>query len=237
MPGDVELLLRVGVGAALAAALGTEREHRGQVAGCGRTAWWPAARRIFMLAGAYRCAAVHRGSNVDPMRVAAQAAAGVGFIGGGAILKEARRSAVRSHARRARPRAARGSGVLPSLAVRAAPGQQQCAGVGGVADELGTFRLNFVSTGIDWREVRVADRREHDVIAVAPATSASAGISRRDRPVAAGLRSLSPAVAVVGTRPDGALACRRGCRTNPALSGALKTIRGVDSTGCRNAGR
>ena len=39
--------------------------------------------------------------------------------------------------------------VLPSLAVRAAPGQQQCAGVGGVADELGTLRLNFVSTGID----------------------------------------------------------------------------------------
>jgi uncharacterized membrane protein YhiD involved in acid resistance len=33
MPGDVELLLRVGVGAALGAALGMEREHRGQVAG------------------------------------------------------------------------------------------------------------------------------------------------------------------------------------------------------------
>ena len=82
------------------------------------------------------------------MRVAAQAAAGVGFIGGGAILKEARRSAVwscttSSATSRARLR------VLPSLAVRAAPGQQQCAGVGGVADELGTFRLDFVSTGID----------------------------------------------------------------------------------------
>ena len=33
MPGDVELLLRVGVGAALGAALGMEREHRGHVAG------------------------------------------------------------------------------------------------------------------------------------------------------------------------------------------------------------
>jgi hypothetical protein len=32
-------------------------------------------------------------------------------------------------------------------------------------------------------------------------------IKRRSTP-AAGLRSLSPAVAVVGTRPDGALACR-----------------------------
>jgi uncharacterized membrane protein YhiD involved in acid resistance len=73
MQGDAELLLRGAVGAALGEALGTEREHRGQVAGCGRTAWWPAARRIFMLAGAYGCAAVHRGCNVDPMRVAAQA--------------------------------------------------------------------------------------------------------------------------------------------------------------------
>jgi len=55
MPGDVELLLRVGVGAALGAALGMEREHRGQVAGRGRTAWRPAARRIFMLAAREGC--------------------------------------------------------------------------------------------------------------------------------------------------------------------------------------
>jgi uncharacterized membrane protein YhiD involved in acid resistance len=110
MPGDVELLLRVGVGAALGAALGMEREHRGQVAGCGRTAWWPAARRIFMLAGAYGCAAVHRGSNIDPMRVAAQAAADVGFIGGGAILKEARRPAVWSCTTNSATSRARGSG-------------------------------------------------------------------------------------------------------------------------------
>jgi putative Mg2+ transporter-C (MgtC) family protein len=63
-----------------------------------------------MLAGAYRCAAVHRGSNVDPMRVAAQAAAGVGFIGGGAILKEARRSAVWSCTTSSATSRARGSG-------------------------------------------------------------------------------------------------------------------------------
>jgi uncharacterized membrane protein YhiD involved in acid resistance len=110
MPGDVELLPRVGVGAALGAALGIEREHRGQVPGCGRTAWWPAARRIFMLAGAYGCAAVHRGCNVDPMGVAAQAAAGVGFIGGGAIRKEARPSAVWSCTTSSATSRARGSG-------------------------------------------------------------------------------------------------------------------------------
>ena len=141
MPGDVELLLRVGVAATLGEALGTEREHRGQVAGCGRTAWWPAARRIFMLASAYRCAAVHRGCNVDPMRVAAQAAAGRLHRRrrnpqGGASVRGAVSCTTSSATSRARLR------VLPSLAVRAAPGQQQCAGVGGVADEPGTFRLN-----------------------------------------------------------------------------------------------
>jgi hypothetical protein len=99
-----------------------------------------------MLAGAYGCAAVHRGSNVDPMRVAA---AGVGLIGGGAILKEARRSAVWS-CTTSLGREPRGAAPGPPIArVRAAPGQQQYAGVGGVADEVGTFRLNFVSTGID----------------------------------------------------------------------------------------
>ena len=145
MPGDIELLLRVGVGATLGEALGTEREHRGQVAGCGRTAWWPAARRIFMLASAYRCAAVHRGCNVDPMRVAAHAAAGRLHRRrrnpqGGASVRGAVSCTTSSATSRARLR------VLPSLAVRAAPGQQQCAGVGGVADEPGTFRLNVVST-------------------------------------------------------------------------------------------
>jgi hypothetical protein len=44
------------------------------------------------------------------MRVAAQAAAGAGFIGGGAILKEARRSAVWSCTTSSATSRARGSG-------------------------------------------------------------------------------------------------------------------------------
>ena len=43
---------------------------------------------IFTLAGAYGFSDIHRGPNVDPMRVAAQVASGIGFIGGGVILKE-----------------------------------------------------------------------------------------------------------------------------------------------------
>jgi putative Mg2+ transporter-C (MgtC) family protein len=87
VPGDLELLMRVGVGAALGAALGVEREHRGQVAGMRTHALVACGAAIFTIAGAYGFSDVHRGPNVDPMRVAAQVASGIGFIGGGVILK------------------------------------------------------------------------------------------------------------------------------------------------------
>jgi putative Mg2+ transporter-C (MgtC) family protein len=87
MPGDLELLVRVVVAGALGAALGVEREHRGQVAGMRTHALVGCGAAIFTLAGAYGFGDVHRGPNVDPMRVAAQVASGIGFIGGGVILK------------------------------------------------------------------------------------------------------------------------------------------------------
>jgi hypothetical protein len=55
---------------------------------------------------------------------------------------------------------------------------------------------------------------------------------KRRSTAAAGLRSLSPAVGVVGTRPDGALACRRGCRINARECARLlyRRRRGADSS-------
>src|SRR3954466_3254960 len=88
MPSDLDLLARVAIASLLGAALCLERERRGQGAGLrthGLVACGPA---IFTLAGAYGFADIHRGPNVDPMRVAAQIASGIGFIGGGAILRE-----------------------------------------------------------------------------------------------------------------------------------------------------
>ena len=88
VPTDVDLLLRIAVAVALGAALGVEREHRGQPAGMRTHALVAAGAALFTLAGAYGFAEVHRGPNIDPMRVAAQVASGIGFIGGGVILKE-----------------------------------------------------------------------------------------------------------------------------------------------------
>ncbi|HSD81376.1 MAG TPA: MgtC/SapB family protein [Solirubrobacteraceae bacterium] len=88
MPGDPELVLRIAAAAALGALLGLEREHSGQPAGMRTHALVACGAAIFTLAGAYGFSDVHRGPNVDPMRVAAQVASGIGFIGGGVILKE-----------------------------------------------------------------------------------------------------------------------------------------------------
>jgi len=46
-----------------------------------------AGAAIFTLAGAHGFPELHRGPNVDPMRVAAQVASGIGFIGAGAIIQ------------------------------------------------------------------------------------------------------------------------------------------------------
>jgi hypothetical protein len=200
-----------------------EREHRGQVAGCGRTAWRPAARRIFMLAGAYGWAAVHRGPNVDPMRVAAQAAAGAGFIGGGATLKEARRSAVwscttssaTSRAAAPGPPSARGARRPRPAAVR---GRRRRRG------RTGHPSAQLREHGDRLREARVADRREHDAIAELLPLALSAGISRRDRPPRRGRttvdrqRPWAPRAPTPGDRAS-ASELARGCASR--ASGAL----------------
>src|SRR3954452_13940198 len=74
--------------AALGAVLGAEREHRGQFAGMRTHALVACGAAIFTIAGAYGFSDIARGPNVDPMRVGAQVASGIGFIGGGAIIHE-----------------------------------------------------------------------------------------------------------------------------------------------------
>src|SRR5690606_2376645 len=88
MPGDLELAAHIAVAALLGALLGLEREWRGQVAGMRTHALVAMGAAIFTIAGAYGFEALDRGPNGDPMRVAAQVASGIGFIGAGAILRE-----------------------------------------------------------------------------------------------------------------------------------------------------
>src|SRR3954471_24077185 len=89
MPLDAaEAFLRIGAGAGCGALIGLERESRNQLAGMRTHALVAAGAAVFTLAGAHGFPDLARGPNVDPMRVAAQIASGIGFIGAGAIIRD-----------------------------------------------------------------------------------------------------------------------------------------------------
>jgi putative Mg2+ transporter-C (MgtC) family protein len=85
--GTLDLIGRVTVAAVAGAVIGLERELREHNAGVRTHALVAIGAAVFTLAGAYGFSDVPTGPNVDPARVAAQVAAGIGFIGAGAILK------------------------------------------------------------------------------------------------------------------------------------------------------
>src|SRR4051794_24455104 len=84
----LELALRIGVAMLAAVLLGLEREVRGHPAGIRTHALVAVGAALFTIAGAYGFSDLPRGPNVDPARVAAQVASGVGFLGAGAILRQ-----------------------------------------------------------------------------------------------------------------------------------------------------
>ncbi len=84
--GGWDVLLRLGVGAALGAAVGVEREIRDREAGIRTHLLVALGAALFTIVGAY---GFHDfGSRVDPTRIAAQIVTGIGFLGAGAILRE-----------------------------------------------------------------------------------------------------------------------------------------------------
>jgi putative Mg2+ transporter-C (MgtC) family protein len=85
---EAEVVARVALAGLLGTALGLERERRGHAAGVRTHALVACGAALFTVAGAYGFPSIHRGPNVDPMRVAAQVASGIGFVGAGAILRE-----------------------------------------------------------------------------------------------------------------------------------------------------
>lgn len=80
----VRLLIAAGAGL----VLGFERELRAQAAGLRTHALVALGAAMFTIAGAYGFADIPRGPNVDPARIAAQVASGIGFLGAGAILRQ-----------------------------------------------------------------------------------------------------------------------------------------------------
>lgn len=83
-----DAFLRILAAAGCGALIGVERESRNQLAGIRTHALVAAGAAVFTLAGAHGFPDIARGPNVDPMRVAAQIASGIGFIGAGAIIRD-----------------------------------------------------------------------------------------------------------------------------------------------------
>jgi putative Mg2+ transporter-C (MgtC) family protein len=83
-----DAFLGIGAAGVCGALIGLERESRNQLAGIRTHALVAAGAAVFTLAGAHGFPDIARGPNVDPMRVAAQIASGIGFIGAGAIIRD-----------------------------------------------------------------------------------------------------------------------------------------------------
>ena len=77
----VEFLIRIGVGAGLAGALGLEREASGKAAGLRTHSMVGLGSALFTLLS------IEAFADADPSRVAAQIVSGIGFLGAGAIFR------------------------------------------------------------------------------------------------------------------------------------------------------
>lgn len=91
---DTTVILRLGLAFALGATLGVERELRGQAAGLRTHLIVSLGACLFTLASLYAGLEVesHTGGTQDPIRadvtrIASQVVVGIGFLGGGAIVR------------------------------------------------------------------------------------------------------------------------------------------------------
>jgi putative Mg2+ transporter-C (MgtC) family protein len=82
MPSDLELLGRLLLAAVLGGAIGAERELNDQAAGLRTHMLLTIGACLFTLVSAYGF-----GAPTDPSRLAAQVVTGIGFLGGGAIVR------------------------------------------------------------------------------------------------------------------------------------------------------
>jgi putative Mg2+ transporter-C (MgtC) family protein len=83
VPTSAEVIIRLLLAGLLGALVGFEREYSEQPAGLRTHLLVSLGAALFTVAGAYSVF----GENVDPTRVAAQVATGIGFIGAGVIFK------------------------------------------------------------------------------------------------------------------------------------------------------
>jgi putative Mg2+ transporter-C (MgtC) family protein len=90
--GWAEILLRVGLAAALGGAIGFERELREREAGLRTHLLVSVGAALFTLVSAYAWTdwrfSTPQGLVFDPTRIAAQVVSGIGFLGAGAIIRQ-----------------------------------------------------------------------------------------------------------------------------------------------------
>jgi putative Mg2+ transporter-C (MgtC) family protein len=84
---QLELVLRIVLAALIGGLVGLERELRGRDPGIRTHAVVAVGAALFTIAGAYGFSDLNASSQTDPTRIAAQVAAGIGFIGAGAMLR------------------------------------------------------------------------------------------------------------------------------------------------------
>src|SRR3712207_8315627 len=85
MDSDLELLGRLLLAAVLGGAIGAERELNDQAAGLRTHMLLTIGACLFTLVSAYGFGS---GIGTDPSRLAAQIVTGIGFLGGGAIVRD-----------------------------------------------------------------------------------------------------------------------------------------------------
>jgi putative Mg2+ transporter-C (MgtC) family protein len=153
MPTDLELLGRLVVAAALGGAIGAERELNDQAAGLRTHMLLTIGACLFTLISAYGFGG---GIGTDPSRLAAQIVTGIGFLGGGAIVRHGLTVKGLTTA----------ASIWATASVGVAVGAgQYVLGVGGAALVVGTlFGLRRVSATLQ----RWGVSREEYVLATRP---------------------------------------------------------------------
>src|SRR5215203_5892091 len=152
MPSDLELLGRLLLAAVLGGAIGAERELNDQAAGLRTHMLLTIGACLFTLVSAYGFG----GGPRDPSRLAAQIVTGIGFLGGGAIVRHGLTVKGLTTA----------ASIWATAAVGVAVGAgRYLLGIGGAALVVGTlFGLRRASNALQ----RWGVSREQVVLATAP---------------------------------------------------------------------
>lgn len=164
--------MRVFVAAVLGMAVGVERELQGQSAGVRTHGLVACGAALFTVGGAYGFPELARGPNIDPMRVAAQIASGIGFVGAGAILRDG--TSVRGLTTAASLWASAALGLVAGAALWS-------AAVAGIVVVLGTLvfvrflRPHLPGIGAHMRQVRLDYDRGHGTLGPVIAAVQAAG--------------------------------------------------------------